>query len=59
MRTILLHSAQNEAEIKKLGNRFRDTVLSLGGGEEPNVVFEKFRGRAMNTEALQRHTGLI
>ena len=48
----------NEEEVKKVGMRFRDTVLSLGGGEDPMTVFKNFRGREPSPEALLRHNGL-
>lgn len=34
------------------GIRFKETVLGLGGSEEPGVVFEKFMGRAPDSDAL-------
>ena len=40
------------------GRRFRDTVLSLGGGTPPMEVFEAFRGRPPEAAALLRHSGL-
>ncbi|XP_067912852.1 uncharacterized protein [Heterodontus francisci] len=36
---------QNQSEVSKTGRRFRDTVLSLGGGTHPKEVFRMFRGR--------------
>ncbi|XP_078097103.1 uncharacterized protein LOC144510919 [Mustelus asterias] len=36
---------QNRNAISKIGHRFRDTVLSLGGGTDPRQVFRLFRGR--------------
>jgi oligopeptidase A len=48
----------NEEEVKKVGRKFRDTVLSLGGGVPPMDVFKEFRGREPNPEALLRHNGL-
>jgi oligopeptidase A len=47
----------NEEEVKKVGRRFRDTVLSMGGGEDPMTVFKLFRGREPSPEALLRHNG--
>ena len=44
--------------VAKTGRRFRDTVLSLGGGAPPMEVFESFRGRPPSPEALLRHAGL-
>lgn len=48
----------NEEEVKKVGRRFRDTVLSLGGGVSPSEVFKRFRGRDPKPDALLRHNGL-
>ena len=48
----------NEEEIQKVGRKFRDTVLSLGGGVPPMEVFKEFRGREPNPDALLRHSGL-
>lgn len=48
----------NEEDIKIVGRRFRDTVLSLGGGVDPMEVFKRFRGREPTPDALLRHTGL-
>ena len=44
--------------VSETGRRFRDTVLSLGGGTPPMEVFAAFRGRAPSPEALLRHSGL-
>ena len=46
------------AAVAETGRRFRDTVLSLGGGTPPMEVFEAFRGRAPSSAALLRHSGL-
>lgn len=48
----------NEEAVAKTGRRFRDTVLSLGGGRHPMQVFEDFRGRQPTPDALLRHNGL-
>ena len=48
----------DEAAVERTGRRFRDTVLSLGGGEDPMAVFERFRGRPPEPDALLRHSGL-
>ena len=48
----------NEAEVKALGGKFRDTVLALGGGTPPAEVFRAFRGRDPSPDALLRHSGL-
>lgn len=49
---------ENESEIAAVGQRFRDTVLALGGSQHPMDVFTSFRGREPSTEALLRHRGL-
>merc|ERR1712127_229357 len=49
---------ENEEKVQEVGKRFRDTVLSLGGGVEPMEVFKKFRGREPTPDALLRHNGL-
>jgi oligopeptidase A len=48
----------DEAALAQVGQRFRDTVLALGGGQHPMEVFKAFRGREPSTEALLRHSGL-
>ena len=48
----------NEDAVKKLGRKYRDTVLSLGGSKHPIEVYRMFRGRDASTEALLRHSGL-
>jgi oligopeptidase A len=48
-----------EQALRETGLRYRQTVLSLGGGEHPMDVFKKFRGREPSTKALLRHSGLI
>lgn len=44
--------------VQSIGRKFRDTVLSLGGGADPLTVFTDFRGRGPSPEALLRHAGL-
>ena len=41
------------------GEQFLNTILANGGSKPPEVLFEAFRGRAANTEALLRHSGLL
>merc|ERR1712127_998360 len=48
----------NEEKVQEVSKKFRDTVLSLGGGVEPMEVFKEFRGREPSPEALLRHNGL-
>lgn len=49
---------QNEGEMAKMGRRFRDTVLALGGSEDPGEVYRRFAGRDATIDALLRHNGL-
>ena len=48
----------NQNEVRKIGKKYRDSILSLGGSRSPNQVFKKFRGRLPSTKALIRHSGL-
>ena len=47
-----------EENVQATGQRFRDTVLSLGGSQRPADVYKSFRGRTASTDALIRHSGL-
>ncbi|WP_166831041.1 M3 family metallopeptidase [Thalassoroseus pseudoceratinae] len=49
----------NDAAIRETGRRFRDTVLSKGGGQHPMDIFKEFRGREPSPEPLLRHNGLV
>ena len=49
----------DELAVQEMGQRFRATVLSLGGSESPQEIFEAFRGRAPSAQALLRHSGLL
>ncbi len=49
---------EQENDIVKLGHRFRDTVLSLGGSRHPLQVFAAFRGREPSTRPLLEQSGL-
>ena len=40
------------------GNDFRANVLARGGTEPADVLYQRFRGRAPNSDALLRHNGL-
>uniref|UniRef100_A0A336M3W8 CSON011765 protein n=1 Tax=Culicoides sonorensis TaxID=179676 RepID=A0A336M3W8_CULSO len=41
-----------EADVIKVGHRFKDTFLSLGGSCKPQQLFRKFRGRDPSLKAL-------
>ncbi|BFM39740.1 M3 family metallopeptidase [Synechocystis sp. LKSZ1] len=50
---------EDESAVQTVGQRFRDTVLALGGSLHPLEIFRRFRGREPQTEALLRHNGLL
>ncbi len=41
------------------GEKFLKEILQAGGSEEPMVLYERFRGRKPNTDALLRHSGIM
>ena len=49
----------DEGAIVHVGRRFRDTILSLGGGCHPMKAFTLFRGREPSIEPLLRQYGLL
>ncbi|HRR33788.1 MAG TPA: M3 family metallopeptidase [Kiritimatiellia bacterium] len=49
----------DDAAVRATGLRFRDTLLALGGSEDPMAVYRRFRGRAPTVAALLRHSGLL
>jgi oligopeptidase A len=49
----------DDKAVKETGQKFRETVLALGGGKAPLEVFVEFRGREPSPEALLRHNGLL
>ncbi|KAG0254810.1 hypothetical protein BG011_005516 [Mortierella polycephala] len=45
---------------KRVGRKYRDTVLAYGGATDPKQVWKEFRGRdGVEVEALLRHSGLL
>lgn len=42
----------NENQVKEIGKRFRETFLSVGGGQHSSEVFRQFRGRDPSPGAL-------
>jgi len=52
-------SLNDRQKVAQLGERFRDTVLSLGGGRHPEQVFIDFRGRKPDVSALLKSHGLL
>ncbi len=45
--------------MRACGQRFRETVLSLGGSQPARDIFVAFRGRPPSVDALLRHRGVI
>ncbi|KAI8602145.1 hypothetical protein EDD21DRAFT_336276 [Dissophora ornata] len=44
---------------KRIGRKYRDTVLAYGGATDPKEVWREFRGRdGVQVDALLRHSGL-
>ena len=48
----------NDAAMRELGRRYRETVLALGGGESALEVFRRFRGRDPEISSLLRQQDL-
>merc|ERR1719217_451477 len=46
----------NENKLQSTGRRFADTVLAMGGGQDPAIVYRNFRGRDPSVAALVRYT---
>ena len=49
---------ENTEDLKLIGKKFKDTILSLGGSLPPLEIFKLFRGREPQTDALIRHLGI-
>jgi len=55
---------RNEGEsdreaLHRVGKRFRETVLALGGSDGGLNIFKSFRGRAPDPDAMLREAGLL
>jgi oligopeptidase A len=48
----------SDSKVRKMGRRFRDTVLSVGGSTPPAQVFKDFRGRAPQQDAFVQYYDL-
>merc|ERR550537_1986224 len=49
---------EDDTRARAIGRKFAATLLGLGGGRAPGLVFRDFVGRAPSTEALLRYQGL-
>lgn len=52
-------AGQTAAKRKALGKRYRDTLLAKGGSEPAGDIFRELMGRAPDTSAILRLTGLL
>lgn len=43
---------------EEVGNAFLSNILEMGGSKEPSELFQAFRGRAPQIDALLRHSGI-
>lgn len=48
----------DDVAIRRIGARYRETILALGGSESAFDVFKRFRNRAPTSAALLRQQGL-
>lgn len=48
----------NKANLSKIGQRFKNTILALGGGDDPMNIYLKFRGKPPTIDALLEQSGL-
>ena len=49
---------KDDAAVKAVGRKYRETVLGLGGSKSAYEVFREFRGREPSVEAMLRQQGL-
>ena len=49
---------EQDDAVAATGERFRNTILSLGGSLRPAEIYRQFRGRDASSAALIRHSGL-
>ncbi|KAF9569903.1 hypothetical protein EC968_002427 [Mortierella alpina] len=55
----LEEQAGSDESRKRIGRKYRDTVLAYGGATDPKEVWKEFRGRdGVQVDALLRHSGL-
>jgi oligopeptidase A len=57
--SVFQEANDREDEVKRLGQRFRETFLEPGGSVMPMKLFKDFMGRAPSTEALLKQNNLI
>jgi oligopeptidase A len=52
-------AAADSAAVARVGQRFLDEILSVGGSRPAIDSFKAFRGREPSPEALLRHSGMV
>lgn len=50
---------ENGGLVRSAGERFRRTILAIGGSRDPLAAYREFRGRDARTEPLLRRRGLL
>ena len=50
---------ENEAAVREVGLRYRNTILARGGSQHPMDVYKEFRGREPSIEPLLMQEGLM
>ncbi len=50
---------QDDEAMKRIGKKYRETILALGGSKSAYDVFVDFRGRTPTSAALLRQQGLV
>ena len=48
----------DDAAVKRVGEKYRNTILALGGSKSALEVFRMFRGRDPEIDAILRQQGL-
>ena len=51
------HFKENGVFNKEISEKFRKTILEMGGAKNPNDLFVEFRGRKQTIDALMRKMG--
>lgn len=48
-----------KGNIKEVGKRYRECILSKGSSEDPEILFERFKGRKYSIEPFLKDKGLL
>ena len=44
---------------KSIAKKFKNSILSQGGTENPSILYKRFRGKEPNADALLKRAGLL